>query len=43
MDKQYGDQYVQKLEERLEHYLQQLESALPQPTCLEQVLCMGLG
>ncbi|KAG5273905.1 hypothetical protein AALO_G00156940 [Alosa alosa] len=38
MEEQYGEQYARKLEERLDHYLQELQSALPQPTCLDQVL-----
>ena len=42
MEEQYGDRYAQKLQQRLDHYLQQLESALPQLTCLDQVMYKGL-
>ncbi|XP_073706736.1 uncharacterized protein [Garra rufa] len=38
MEEQYGERYAQKLEERLSHYLGELDKVLPQPTCIEQVL-----
>ncbi|XP_016099268.1 uncharacterized protein [Sinocyclocheilus grahami] len=38
MEEQYGERYAQKLEERLVHYLGELDKVLPQPTCIEQVL-----
>ncbi|XP_067276333.1 uncharacterized protein [Pseudorasbora parva] len=38
MEEQYGERYAQKLEERLSHYLRELDKVLPQPTCIEQVL-----
>ncbi|KAK1785047.1 hypothetical protein P4O66_018475 [Electrophorus voltai] len=38
MEEQYGECYALKLEERLFHYLQELDKALPQPTYIEKVL-----
>ncbi|XP_050990858.1 uncharacterized protein LOC127180690 [Labeo rohita] len=38
MEEQYGGRYAQKLEERLSHYLGELDKVLPQPTCIDQVL-----
>ncbi|XP_059362712.1 uncharacterized protein LOC132101643 [Carassius carassius] len=38
MEEQYGERYAQKLEERLVHYLGELNKVLPQPTYIEQVL-----
>ncbi|TSK38453.1 TERF1-interacting nuclear factor 2 [Bagarius yarrelli] len=38
MEQQYGERYIMKLEERLLHYLEELNKALPQPTYIEQVL-----
>ncbi|KAK9958808.1 hypothetical protein ABG768_010908 [Culter alburnus] len=38
MEEQYGERYAQKLEERLSHYLRELDKVLPQPTYIEQVL-----
>ncbi len=38
MEEQYGERYAQKLEERLVHYLGELDKVLPQPTCIEQVI-----
>uniref|UniRef100_A0A8C2B9Y7 TERF1-interacting nuclear factor 2 N-terminal domain-containing protein n=1 Tax=Cyprinus carpio TaxID=7962 RepID=A0A8C2B9Y7_CYPCA len=38
MEEQYGECYAQKLEERLSHYLGELDKILPQPTCIEQLL-----
>ncbi|XP_077049693.1 uncharacterized protein LOC143696832 isoform X2 [Siphateles boraxobius] len=38
MEEQYGERYAQKLEERLSHYLRELDKVLPQPTHIEQVL-----
>ncbi|XP_016312940.1 uncharacterized protein LOC107666231 [Sinocyclocheilus anshuiensis] len=38
MEEQYGECYAQKLEERLSHYLGELDKVLPQPTCIEQLL-----
>ncbi|XP_076849683.1 uncharacterized protein LOC143497916 isoform X2 [Brachyhypopomus gauderio] len=38
MEEQYGEHYAQKLEERLFHYLEELNEALPQSTCIEKVL-----
>ncbi|KAF4101221.1 uncharacterized protein LOC131524298 isoform X1 [Onychostoma macrolepis] len=38
MEEQYGERYALKLEERLVHYLGELDKLLPQPTCIEQVL-----
>lgn len=37
MEEQYGERYAQKLEERLVHYLGELDKVLPQPTCIDQV------
>lgn len=37
MEEQYGERYAQKLEERLSHYLRELDKVLPQPTYIEQV------
>ncbi|XP_055030867.2 uncharacterized protein [Misgurnus anguillicaudatus] len=42
MEEQYGERYAQKLEERLSHYLEALDKALPQSTCIEQVLDQSL-
>ncbi|XP_043119917.1 uncharacterized protein LOC122362508 [Puntigrus tetrazona] len=38
LEEQYGERYAQKLEERLAHYLGELDKVLPQPSCIEQVL-----
>ncbi|KAF4072018.1 hypothetical protein AMELA_G00269530 [Ameiurus melas] len=38
MEEQYGERYIMKLEERLSHYLEELNKALPQPTYIDQVL-----
>ncbi|XP_060734059.1 uncharacterized protein LOC132851310 [Tachysurus vachellii] len=38
MEEQYGERYIIKLEERLLHYLKELNKALPQPTYIDQVL-----
>nr|XP_001920033.4 uncharacterized protein LOC100150699 [Danio rerio]XP_021328921.1 uncharacterized protein LOC100150699 [Danio rerio] len=38
MEEQYGERYAQKLEERLLHYLGELDKLLPQPTYIDQVL-----
>ncbi|XP_053479455.1 uncharacterized protein LOC128606920 isoform X3 [Ictalurus furcatus] len=38
MEEQYGERYIMKLEERLLHYLEELNKALPQPTYIDQVL-----
>ncbi|KAI4903301.1 hypothetical protein NFI96_031852 [Prochilodus magdalenae] len=38
IEEQYGERYALKLEERLLHYLEELDKALPQPTCIDQVL-----
>ncbi|XP_062860882.1 mucin-2 isoform X2 [Trichomycterus rosablanca] len=38
MEEQYGECYAKKLEERLLHYLEELDKALPQPTYIDQVL-----
>ncbi|XP_030646781.1 uncharacterized protein LOC115826966 isoform X2 [Chanos chanos] len=38
MEDQYGERYSQKLEERLFYYLGELEAALPETTCIDQVL-----
>ncbi|KAM6946108.1 TERF1-interacting nuclear factor 2 [Aplochiton taeniatus] len=38
MEKQYGEHYAQKLEDRLTHYLQQLEAVLPRDTYIDQLL-----
>lgn len=37
MEEQYGERYIMKLEERLLHYLEELDKALPQPTYIDQV------
>ncbi|KAI5623854.1 hypothetical protein C0J50_16535 [Silurus asotus] len=37
MEEQYGERYIIKLEERLLHYLEKLNKALPQPTYIDQV------
>lgn len=37
MEKQYGERYIMKVEERLLHYLEELNKALPQPTYIDQV------
>lgn len=37
MEEQYGERYIMKLEERLLHYLEELNKALPQPTYIDQV------
>ncbi|XP_073786009.1 TERF1-interacting nuclear factor 2 isoform X2 [Danio rerio] len=37
MEEQYGERYAQKLEERLLHYLGELDKLLPQPTYIDQV------
>ncbi|KAI5098051.1 hypothetical protein C0J45_11778 [Silurus meridionalis] len=37
MEEQYGECYIMKLEERLLHYLEKLNKALPQPTYIDQV------
>ncbi|KAM8861434.1 uncharacterized protein ACB058_008253 [Synchiropus picturatus] len=37
LDQQYGEAYTQKVEERLLHYLLQLEPALPRDTRVDQV------
>lgn len=37
MEEQYGEHYAQKVEERLLHYLQGLESALPGDTYIDKV------
>ncbi|KAJ7997761.1 hypothetical protein DPEC_G00215480 [Dallia pectoralis] len=41
MDHQYGEHYAQKLEERLMHYLQALESAVKTDTYFDQLLKQG--
>ncbi|KAK3549161.1 hypothetical protein QTP70_033363, partial [Hemibagrus guttatus] len=38
MEEQYGERYIMKLEERLLHYLEELNKALPQPTYIDKVL-----
>ncbi|MCI4379068.1 hypothetical protein PGIGA_G00223630 [Pangasianodon gigas] len=38
LEEQYGECYIMKLEERLLHYLEELNKALPQPTYIDQVL-----
>ncbi|TRY82833.1 hypothetical protein DNTS_022049 [Danionella cerebrum] len=38
MEDQYGERYAQKLEERLSHYLEELDKVLQQPSYIEQVL-----
>ncbi|XP_026086528.1 uncharacterized protein LOC113061553 [Carassius auratus] len=38
MEEQYGECYAQKLEERLSHYLGELDKVLPQPTYIDQLL-----
>lgn len=44
MEQQYGERYIMKLEERLLHYLEELNKALPQPTYIDQVRpCACLG
>lgn len=37
MEEQYGERYTVKLEERLFHYLEELNKALRQPTYIDQV------
>lgn len=37
MEEQYGERYIMKVEERLLHYLEELNKALPQPTYIDQV------
>lgn len=37
MEEEYGEHYAQKVEERLLHYLQELESALPGDTYIDKV------
>jgi len=37
MEEQYGEQYAQKLEDRLLHYLRELESVLPGDTYIDKV------
>ncbi|XP_010882410.2 uncharacterized protein LOC105018570 [Esox lucius] len=41
MDHQYGECYAQKLEERLMHYIQELESELQSDTYFDQLLKQG--
>ncbi|XP_007251017.3 uncharacterized protein LOC103038882 [Astyanax mexicanus] len=38
MEEQYGERYAMKVEERLLHYLKELNKALPQPTHIDQIL-----
>lgn len=38
MEQQYGEHYAQKVEDRLLHYLQQLEAALPGDTYIDTLL-----
>ncbi|KAM8890947.1 uncharacterized protein AB9W97_011709 [Spinachia spinachia] len=38
MEEQYGEHYAQKVEDRLLHYLQELEAALPGDTYIDQIL-----
>ncbi|KAM4573665.1 uncharacterized protein PAE49_008419 [Odontesthes bonariensis] len=38
MEEQYGEQYAQKLEDRLLHYLRELESVLPGDTYIDKIL-----
>ncbi|XP_035498483.2 flocculation protein FLO11 isoform X2 [Scophthalmus maximus] len=38
MEKQYGEHYAQKVEDRLLHYLHQLEAALPGDTFVDKIL-----
>ncbi|XP_061577270.1 uncharacterized protein LOC133443931 [Cololabis saira] len=38
MEEQYGERYAQKVEDRLLHYLQELESILPEETSIDQLL-----
>lgn len=37
MEEQYGEHYAQKVEDRLLHYLNELETMLPGKTQIEQV------
>lgn len=37
MEKHYGQHYAQKVEERLLHYLEQLEALLPGDTYIDKV------
>lgn len=37
MEEQYGEHYAQKVEDRLLHYLQQLEAVLPGDTHIDKV------
>ncbi|XP_068460080.1 uncharacterized protein [Clinocottus analis] len=38
MEEQYGERYAQKVEDRLLHYLQELETALPGDTYIDTIL-----
>ncbi|KAM6925892.1 uncharacterized protein PEZ65_009497 [Lycodopsis pacificus] len=38
MEEQYGEHYAQKVEDRLLHYLQELETALPGDTYIDKIL-----
>ncbi|XP_053283885.1 uncharacterized protein LOC128445124 isoform X1 [Pleuronectes platessa] len=38
MQQQYGERYAQKVEDRLLHYLQELEAALPGDTFIDKIL-----
>ncbi|KAL6107331.1 tinf2 [Pungitius sinensis] len=38
MEEQYGEHYAQKVEDRLLHYLQELEAALPGDTYIDKIL-----
>ncbi|XP_028813903.1 uncharacterized protein LOC114766819 [Denticeps clupeoides] len=38
MEEQYGELYARKLQERLHHYLKQLEAALPRSTHIDEIL-----
>ncbi|XP_072550796.1 uncharacterized protein [Salminus brasiliensis] len=42
LEEQYGERYAIKVEERLLHYLKELDKALPQPTHIDQVLQRSL-
>lgn len=44
MEAQYGEHYAQKVEDRLLHYLHELETALPGDTYIDKVcvLCLCL-
>ncbi|XP_067445113.1 nuclear factor of activated T-cells 5 [Thunnus thynnus] len=38
MEEQYGEHYAQKVEDRLLHYLQELETVLPRDTYIDKIL-----